>query len=430
MSSFAHLPKSIATKGDSMTALLDRSAPGNLFDLTPPYAQTLWKNLPFGGDDTSGGIGTEGDIVYTTSDGVDINALWDEAQAAVAVWNSGRNRLVNLLTFPVTNEIETVPQVGEAAFEVATEFGEPQGERLKLGYFQLGFDFEDYDRATRFSWKALRDMDARQVRAVNNALLQADDKLVFKMVMSAVFDNRDRETDIRNKAYKVYPLYNADSVVPPSYRGKTFTGSHTHYMVSGNTVIDSKDLEDAYENIAEHGYTIEAGTQIVCFMNRNQLREVRKFRMNEENNNNAIAEYDFIPSRNQPAQFLDVPTGLLGALPPDTWNGFRTYGSYGDILLIEEPFMPDGYFMMVGTGGLGNLQNLVGLREHRNPVYRGLRIIPGNDQRYPLIESYYTRAFGTGIRQRAGGVVMQIKASGSYDVPVLYDRHDAGFMLW
>jgi hypothetical protein len=384
----------------------------------------LLRNLPFGAEDYSGGYGTEGDIVYTTNDGVDLNALWAEAQAALAVWNAGRSKLVDLLTFPVVNEIESVPQVGEATFELASEFGEPQGERLKIGYFQLGFDFEDYDRATRFTWKALRDMDARQVQAINNALLQADERLVFKQVMAAVFDNHDRETDIRNNAYKVYPLYNGDGVVPPTYRGNTFTGSHTHYMVSGNTKIDSGDLEDAYENIAEHGYTIEAGTQIVCLMNRNQLKEVRKFRMGVENNNSVEANYDFIPARSQPAQFLDVPMGLLGSLPPDTWNGLRVYGSYADILLIEEPFIPDGYFLMFGTGGAGNLQNLVGFREHKNPVYRGLRILPGNDQRYPLIESYYTRAFGTGIRQRAGAVVMQIKTgtNADYVIPTAFNR--------
>ena len=56
-------------------------------------------------------------------------------------------------------------------------------------------------------------------------------------------------------------------------------------MKSGNTKIDSGDLEDAYENIAEHGYTIEAGTQIVCLMNRAELKEVRKFRMGVVNNN-------------------------------------------------------------------------------------------------------------------------------------------------
>lgn len=402
--------KSLATEGDS--AMVE-----------------LWKLTPFGstsptGTLAGGGYGTEGDIVYTTADGIDLNQLWSEAQAALAVWNAGRSKLVDILTFPVTNEIESVPQVGEASFELATEFGEPEGERLKLGYFQLGYDFQDYDRATRWTWKALRDMDQRQVEAVNNALLQADERLVFKQTMAAVFDNRDRDTSIRNRAYKVYPLYNADGVVPPAYRGVTFTGSHNHYMVSGATQIDSGDLEDAYENIAEHGYTIEAGTQIVCLMNRKQLKEVRKFRMGQVNNNGVVASYDFIPSRYQPSQFLTVPTGLLGSLPPDTWNGLRVYGSYEDILLIEEPFIPDGYFLMFGTGGAGNLQNLVGFREHRNPVYRGLRMLPGNDQKYPLIESYYTRAFGTGIRQRAGAVCMQLGtgAAGAYQVPTVFNR--------
>ena len=386
----------------------------------------LMLNLPFGSDE--GGYGTEGDIVYTTADGVDLNALWGEAQQALNVWNAGRSKLVDILTFQVTNEVETVPQVGEASFELASEFGEPQGERLKLGYFQLGFDFEDYDRATRFTWKALRDMDSRQVQAVNNALFQADERLVFKMVMAALFDNRNRETDIRNRAYPVYPLYNADGTIPPKYRATEFTGTHSHYMVSGNAKIDSSDLEDAYENIAEHGYTIEAGTQIICLMNRAQIKEVRKFRMGQVNNNTVEANYDFIPAANQPAQFLDSPLGLLGSLPPNFWNGLRVSGSYGDILIIEEPFIPDGYFLMFGTGGAGNLQNLVGFREHKNPVYQGLRIIPGNDQRYPLIESYYTRAFGTGVRQRAGGVVMQISAPGPYVIPEEYDRANEKFV--
>lgn len=398
--------KNVATERDSM--------------LSPE----IMRMLPYGAEDPSGGYGTEGDIVWTTDDGVDLNALWSEAQQVLSVWNQGRGKLVDILTYQVTNEIESVPQVGEATFELASEFGEPEGERLKIGYFQLGFDFADYDRATRFTWKALRDMDARQVRAVHNALLQADERLVFKQVMAAIYDNRNRETDIRNKAYKVYPLYNADGTVPPKFRGNTFTSTHSHYMVSGNAIIDSEDLEDAYENIAEHGYTIETGTQIVCLMNRKQLKEVRHFRMGVENNNGKIANYDFIPSRNQPSQFLASPAGLLGSLPPDTWNGLHVYGSYGDILLIEEPFTPDGYFMMFGTGGAGNMQNLVGLREHKNPIYRGLRILPGNDQRYPLIESYYTRAFGTGIRQRAGAVVMQIKAAGAYEIPTDFDREN------
>lgn len=390
--------------------------------LNNPLMRDMLSSMPFGGEDYAGGYGTEGDIVYTTNDNVDLNALWGEAQQALSVWNAGRSKLVSLLTYQVTKEIEEVPQVGEASFEEASEFGEPEGERLKLGYFQLGFDFKDYDRATRFTWKALRDMDARQVRAVNNALLQADERLVFRKVMEAIFDNHTRETDIRNNPYPVYPLYNGDSTVPPAFRETTFSAGHDHYVVSDNATIDSGDLEDAYDKLAEHGYSIENGTQIIHLMNRKQIKEVRKFRMGETNNNTVEANFDFIPSRGQPAQFLDSPLGLLGTLPPDFWNGLRVTGSYDDALIIEEPFIPEDYFVTIGYGGAGNLQNLVGLREHSNPVYRGLRILPGNDQRYPLIESYYTRAFGTGIRQRGGGCVTQIKASGDYDIPERYTR--------
>lgn len=411
-----------------MTVLLDRPQTeidynlSKMLDRLPFGAQTLEAT-----DVNAQGYHTEGDIVYITNDGIDINALWAEALAVLDVWNRGRDRLVGLLSFQVTKEIETIPQVGEATFELASEFGEPEGERLKIGYFNLGFDFRDYDRATRFTWKALRDMDARQVRAVNDALLQADRRLIFKQVMCAIFDNRERQTDIRGNPYKVYPLYNGDDVEPPPYLGTRFPAPHNHYMASGNEIIDSGDLEDAYENIAEHGYSIETGTQIVGLFHRNELKEIRKFRMDKENNNQVVANYDFIPSRNQPAQLLETPMGLIGSLPPDTWNGLRVYGSYADILLIEEPFMPEKNFLMFGTGGTENLQNLVGIREHANAQYRGLKIIPGRDQRYPLIESYYTRGFGTGIRQRGGGAVMQITEEDEYVIPDIFDRENGKF---
>lgn len=411
-----------------MTVLLDRPVSQG-FSLWTPDQGSFWKDLPIGADDRAGGYGTEGDLVFTTDDGVDVNALWQEGMAAVQVWNRARSKIVELLTYPVTKEVETVPQVGEARFERATEFGEPEGERLKVGYFQLGYDFEDYDRATRFTWKYLRDADARAVRIVQNALLEADKVTIYKNVMAAIFDNRNRETNIRLRAYTVYSLYNgADGVIPPSYRGKSFTSNHSHYMVSGNAAIDSGDIEDAYENIAEHGYTIENGTQIVCLMNRKQLKQMRKWRMGEISANGVEANYDFIPSRMQPSQFLDSPTGLLGSLPPDTWNGLKVFGSYGDILLIEQPFIPEDYFLMFGTGGLGNLNNLVGFREHKNAAYRGLQLLPGNDQRFPLVESYYLRSFGTGISQRAGAVVMQIKPPGAYDIPWDFNRDNPDFL--
>lgn len=376
--------------------------------------------VPFGGDVRRGGYQTEGDIVQVTADGVDLNALWAEFQQTMAIYNESRGRLIDLLTFPVQNVIETVPQVGEATFQIASEYGEPEGARVELNYFQLGYDFHDYDVASRYTWKFLRDADARQVQAVHNAILQADTRLIFKKVMEAIFDNNNRTADIRNQNYNVYPLYNADGTVPPSYKGVTFSGTHNHYLTSGNAVVDSEDIEIMYNHIAEHGYGIENGTRFILLCNKAEISQIRKFRLNQTNNNSKVANYDFIPASNQPTLIVPNAEGLLGSLPPNEFAGLRVTGSYADILIIEEPMIPSGYMLMLGSGGAGNLQNLVGFREHANPAYRGLRLLPGNDQRYPLIEGYYARAFGTGVRQRGGAVVMQITANASYTVPTKY----------
>jgi hypothetical protein len=193
-------------------------------------------------------------------------------------------------------------------------------------------------------------------------------------------------------------------------------------MVSNAAVVDSDDLEDAYENIAEHGYGLENGTTFIIMAPRAMTKEFRRFRAGEVNNNGAVANYDFIPSATQPTLIVPNAEGLLGDRPPSSWNGMAVIGSYGDMLIIEEDYIPTGYFLVLGSGGAGNLQNPVGLREHANTAYRGLRLLPGNNQRYPLVDSYYSRGFGTGIRQRAGAVIMQVKASGSYDIPTNYAR--------
>lgn len=363
---------------------------------------------------------TEGDIVRTTIDGVDLNELWQDFQDSVNVINEHFGQLVSLLTFPVNNPVETVPQVGSTEFELASEFGIPRTRKIELDYFHLGYDFEDYDARIAYTWKFLRDADARQVEAIHQKNLEADGRLVFRKVMEAIFDNRNREADIRQQPYTVYPLYNADGTKPPSHKGVEFNGSHSHYMVSGSDTIDSGDLEAMYDNIAEHGYGIEQGTTFVALVNKAQLNAIRTWRRGEVTANGSVALYDYIPGQRRPAMFLPNAEGLLGSQAPDTWNGLVVDGSYGDILLIEEPSIPPGYVLMFGSGGAGDLQNIVGIREHASPAYRGLRLLPGNQQNYPLIDSYYSRGFGTGIRQRAGACVMQIKATGDYEIPNQY----------
>lgn len=397
---------------------------GRRGDVTPGKFQLpAWTNGIIGAE--TGGYNAYGDIISITADGRDIRALWTEFQETLAIYNARRTALVGILTFPVTQLIEDVPVIGESQFEEASEYGLPQGVRPSLNYNSIAYDFKDYDVATRFTWKFLRDASAQQVEAVHQQILNADNKLLFRKVMEAIYDNRDRSTLINRTAYSVVPLYNADGVIPPPYKNTTFSGSHTHYLPNNgaDAKIDSGDIMDLYNLIAEHGFGIEQGTQFVLLCNQAEINEIRKFRAGTVNNNSTTANYDFIPSASQPTIILPNAEGLLGSLPPSVWQGLPVVGSYADILIVHEDYIPAGYPVMLGSGGNGDLQNPVGLRQHANPAYQGLRLLPGNQQAYPLIDSYYSRGFGTGVRQRGGAAVLQVTTGTTYTAPSQYTKN-------
>ena len=374
------------------------------------------------------GILTQGDLVTVTSDGIDLNALWDSFAESIAIYNEAMDSLIQLLNYPVDIPIEPVVQIGETTFEEASEMGVARGAGLGIEVFQMGYDLRHYDKRNAFSWMFLADADARQVEAIHNAVLWADKRLVFRKIMESIFDNRTRRANIRNQAYNVYPLYNGEGVPPPRYKNTVFQADHSHYMVSGNSVIDSSDVEDLMEQIAHHGYSPQAGTAFLLLCNKAESDAIRQFRRGVVNNNGVTAGYDFIPSPTQPAMMLPNAEGLLGNQPAPMFGNLPVIGSYGFWHIVEEEYVPPGYLLGVGYGGAFNLANTVGLRQHANPAMQGLRLIAGNYQRYPLIDGFYARTFGTGIRQRGGAAIMQIKASGNYDIPDVYKR-GGGFLV-
>lgn len=374
------------------------------------------------------GILTQGDLVTVTSDGIDLNELWNSFADSIGIYNEAMDDLIALLTYPVDVPVEPVVQIGETTFEEATEIGVPRGAGLPIEVFQMGYDLRHYDKRNAYTWMFLADADARQVEAIHNAVLWADKRLVFRKVMEAIFDNRTRRANIRNQAYSVYPLYNGDGVAPPRFKNNTFDTTHNHYVVSGNSVVDSSDLEDLMELISEHGYSPQAGTSFLLLANKAETDAIRQFRRGIVNNNSVSAGYDFIPAPTQPAMILPNAEGLLGNQPAPTFGGLGVIGSYGFWNIVEEDYIPPGYILGVGYGGRFALTNPVGLRQHANPAMQGLRIIAGNYQRYPLVDGFYARSFGTGIRQRGGAAIMQVKASGTYDIPAIYKK-GGGFLV-
>jgi hypothetical protein len=368
------------------------------------------------------GYNQQGDVVTVTADGRDLNQIWRDYQEALNLYNAQRDPLLSFLTFPVTVNPEDVFQGGDTVdFEKASEFGVPKGIRAALpNYFSLGYSFDWYDIGARFTWMFLAESTAAQVDSLNNEILEADNRNVFGEVMRAVFNNVTRAATIRGQNYSVFPFYNGDGTVPPRYKNTVHTAPHTHYLASGSGTVDPGDLTDMENHLKHHGYGWQTGTQLILLANSAQSAVIRTFRVADG------ADYDFIPAAGTPA--WAIPTDVLGplganppaAVPPSSFAGLNVIGRYGPWLVVEEDLIPAGYLLGVATGGEEDARNAVGVREHVNASLRGLRLVKGPQPDYPLVESYYQHGFGTGIRQRGAGVVMELGAS-PYTIPADYD---------
>lgn len=360
------------------------------------------------------GYNAKADVLTLAADGRDLNDIWSEFQATIAIQNEQRQTIIDLLTFPVSSPIEDVAQFGTEDFEEASEYGVPQGIRPSASVLSLGYTFKWYDIANRFTWQFLADATSERIEAVHQQVLDADNRLLFKEVMKTLFRNTNRTATIKGQNYNVYGFWNNDGNVPPAYKSNTFSGTHTHYRASGAATVDQGDLNEIIDDFKSHGYSAENGSTQFVMVNVVEANTIRGFRVASG------ARYDFIPAVGQPGLILPTSYELVnGSQAPSTFRGLNVIGSYGPLLIIEEDYVPAGYLVALVSGGAANIQNPIGLREHANPGLRGLRLVKGRDNDYPLIDSYYARGFGTGVRQRGAGMIMQITA-GSYTIPAAY----------
>lgn len=377
-------------------------------DVRPEVAALLaW------GSDAGQGYATEGDVlVNKTSDGVDLNSIWNQAAQALSSWNRERSALASLISYPTVAVGDAIPQaLGGANFEKASEFGEPQGLRGQPDALILGYNFEDYDLASRTTWKFLRAARSEQVLAAMNDALEADNRLVTGTLLRRLFDPTE---GLNEQMHRVFGLWNGtDGMAPPSHAGQTFPSTTSHYLASNNAAIDPGDLVDAIDQVRSKGFGI-ANTQLIVLCHPAEAEEISTFKAGIETNG-VTSKFDFIPSETAPAYL--TPENIVGQVAPGEFGGLPVSGSYGPAWIIPSYFVPQGYLAAVASGGPNSQLNPVAFRQHVNPAYQGLRMIPGRDQRYPLQDSYFQRSFGCGVRYRSAACVVQVTAGSVYTAP-------------
>lgn len=356
------------------------------------------------------GYAAAGDVLKTLGDGTDINSIWDEFISTLDLANQKRSALVDLFTFNTTLKGETVLQnpTGSADFEEATEYGVPQSIRAEGSMLAMGFTFKWYDLASRYTWKFLADASSSQVSALHNAALEADNRLTFRAIMNRLFSNVN---GVNEDGTTVYGLWNgSDGKTPPDYDGMTFSSTHNHYLTTGSATLDPADVETLVDTVKHHGYGDGDGQTLVILANPAQADVIAGFKAGVNG-----AKFDFIPSSDAPP-YLTQET-LVGSRPSGTFQGLKVLGQYGYALIVSNTLIPAGYLTCLATGGSNSDRNPIAFREHANAGLQGLRLIKGNVNDYPLIESYYNRGFGVGVRHRGAAACMQVTTNASYTAP-------------
>jgi hypothetical protein len=375
------------------------------------------------------GYSTSGDILTRTRDGQDLNALWDNYQAALATFNSARQPLIDLLSFTTTSIIEDLVQPGQEAFEPASEFGIPVSIRPQPTVTARAYPFNWYDTRNAYTFQFLAGgpgqsdgASSRQLDTVLNQVMEADNNLQFQLVMKALFNSANRTTLVDGTSYNVTALYNADSSFIPTYRGTSFNGAtHTHYSATGSSqawIFDPDDMTTLAKLVEEHGYTRSNGFNVVFLMNPSDaLATVQRFVRNTAfSTSTVVSLWDFIPSAGTNLA-IQLPPGftLVGGIPDNTFAGMDVIGSWGPYLIVTDAQIPAGYMAAVAVAGRNTNSNVIGIREHANAGLRGLVLRPGNNNNYPLIDSFFVRGLGTAVGPRGAAALMQNAAA--YSVP-------------
>ncbi len=108
------------------------------------------------------GINTQGHVlVNKTADGVDLNLIWSEIEQLLTAWDGERTTVASLISYGTIAPADAVAQtMAIESLDIASEFGLPKGVAPPPDVLKVGYTFVDYDKASRFTWRFLRDATA------------------------------------------------------------------------------------------------------------------------------------------------------------------------------------------------------------------------------------------------------------------------------
>lgn len=282
------------------------------------------------------------------------------------------------------------------------------------GQWDVAFPLEEFGSAFEIDRKSFAMMTVQQMANELATQRTMDVSTIRWEVLASLFSNTTRsvvdEWPVSKGTLTIQPLANGDSVLyPPVIGGDSDDfAADNHYLVSNYTSANISDTNNPYvtirKELEEHFGTPTGYGNIVVFIHTDEV---------------AITEdlTDFVEVTDigiSPGNDTDTVNGM-----PDIPSSARLIGRVSGVWVAEWRYIPSGYLLAVDADAPPPTR----MRVHRAEygLAQGFNLA-AEDERHPIMTRHYEHDFGIGVGNRLNGVVMQLKASGSYDIPSRYAR--------
>lgn len=371
--------------------------------------------------------------------------LYDAIQQALQVYRELTQDITGILAVTSTVAKEAYAAAlpgsnfsGAGLLQVRGEYGKVLATRpLQAPFsevesaFEVGYPIHAFGTRAMFTPEFLLRATVRDVNNQTVIALMQDYETLFRHVLAGIFDNQnypfldDKVLGQNLGTFEVKRLLNADSI-PGVIRyddGSTVPlGAINHYKVSGTTQFTNGTFQMAHDALVQVGMD----SDIVYFISKNNEAEVRLLS-------------DFVPfdppatdGPGRDPRIIDPQPqgpGIPGDLPPSRSivRSPRSIGrmrsvdaNSGEVIIL--PWMPTNYLFAMDRSA----DKPVVIRESDIAALRGFNLVSadgmtpaiGGDKL--IVNKYWQRVFGVGVRNRANGVLVQITQNATYTAPQFF----------
>ena len=333
--------------------------------------------------------------------------IWDEAQRYIAAQNAALNGILATFVDETTAEHQRRYRLPGGGM-LQRRGGQAQSGAVKAsGYWDVAFPIDEYGDQVAGDDVSLAYMTAGELdRHIQTVNVRNINTVRFEVLRALLSNVAWTYPDSLHGNLTIQPLANGDTVVYPPVIGSASEATDDHYVVAGYAATDISNTNDPVAGIAipeleEHFGQVTGGSPVAMLINTAQVAKVSDLAAIVPVPDNYV-----IPGDN-----VTLPTGL--PMLPGRVIGRHTNGAW----VAQWDWIPSGYAMAL------HLEAPKPLVKRVDPADTGLPsdlALVSQDAEYPFRAAHWRNRFGFGVGNRLNGVVIQFKASGSYDVPTAY----------